>query len=305
MGIRRRLRGVLDRAGLVGGRTLTSDPAADPLNRREAGGQLRSFAPDFFVARELALRPVMSEVEAKGGFSVKMLQSDVLAGCDERAVEYPLALDALLELGQRDRKRLLDVGCVLNNRIISDYVRRHVGTMWLWNASLEKLVYPDDLVYVVSDLREPLLPEEVRFDLVTCLSTLEHTGMDNTRYGGKPAEFSGEIVDPERFAIEGLRNIVRYVAPGGRLLVSVPFGPFEFVYVYGIPDRPIYYTFDRGRLEALAQVLDGFDVKLSAYRNVPQRGWFPAELAEDENILRHADGCAAAGGVAFIDAKRR
>jgi SAM-dependent methyltransferase len=301
----RRLRGAARRLGWGGDSAASIDVATDPLNRREAGGQLRALPRTFFPAREEILRPIMAEVKARGAFAPELLGRCDLASFDERVVEYPVALGALIELGRRGEKRLLDVGCVLNNVIISDYVRRHAGSIWLWNASLEQPVYRDDLIYVVSDLRQPILPEDVQFDLVTCLSTLEHTGMDNTRYGGKPAEFSGTIADPERFAIAGLRNVARYVAPGGRLLVSVPFGPFEFVYVYGQGDKPIYYTFDRARLEKLAQTLDGFDVQLSAYKVEPGTGWVLTELDDYQTMLRHADGCVSAGGVAFVDAVRR
>jgi SAM-dependent methyltransferase len=303
--IGKRLRSVLKRFVLVEQKDLNRKYAENQLNRRYLGGQLRGFTADFFVARERVLRPVMAEIEERGKFVPKMLQRDIFARYDERVIEYPVALDALLEMRRRGRGRLLDVGCLLNNRIISDQVRKHARSVWLWNANLEKLVYPEGLVYVISDMRKPILPEEASFDLVTCLSTLEHVGMDNTRYGGKPAEFTGEITNPERFAVEGLQNIMRYVAPNGRLLVSVPFGAFEFLYLYGEPNKAIYYTFDRTRVETLMRALDGFEIKVSVYRVIPQNGWFPAGLEEDQEMLRHADGCASAGGVVFIDAMRR
>lgn len=279
-------------------------PVVDPLNRRASNAQLRSLSADFFFRREKVLSRIMEKVAADGGFTPSHIEHSLLASLDERVVEYPLTLAALLTLKATKQRRLLDVGCVLNNKIISNYVQEHAASTWFWNASLEKPVYSRDFAYVISDLRNPFLPEEMRFDLVTCLSTLEHTGMDNTRYGGQPAEFQGKITDPERYAIEGLQNIMRYVAPGGRLLVSVPYGPFEFLYQYGLPDRPIYYTFDQERLIKLASVLDCFDVTLSAYRVVTGRGWVPAGLDEDQQMLRHADGCASAGGVAFIEAVR-
>ena len=276
----------------------------NPIRRREANGQLRGFDGEFFVARENLLRPIMEKVVVDGGFNPSSIEYASLAGFDERVVEYPVTLSALLTLKATKQRRLLDVGCVLNNKIISNYVCEHAAAIWFWNASLEKPVYSGDFAYVISDLRKPFLPAEMRFDLVTCLSTLEHTGMDNIRYGGQPAEVNGKIDDPERYAIEGLQNIMRYVAPSGRLLVSVPYGPFEFLYQYGLPDRPIYYTFDRERLIKLTSALTGFDVVLSAYRVAPGRGWLPADLDEDQKMLRHADGCASAGGVAFIEAVR-
>jgi SAM-dependent methyltransferase len=303
-GIVQRVVRMFGRPRLRGFLGIGAEAAVDPLSRRATGGQLRPLRPEFFAERIQVLGPLLAAVEAEGQFLPEMLRDPALANFDERVVEYPMAVAALLGMRRGAGRRLLDVGCVLNNRTISDQVERCSDSLWFWNASLEPLAYHNNLIYVIGDLRKPALPDGVCFDLVTCFSTLEHIGMDNTRYGGQPAEFEGEIADPERFASEGLRNILRYVAPGGSLLVSVPYGPFEFLYVHGAPDRPIYYTFDQSRLERLAGVLEGFDVKLSAYRVVPGVGWLPADLGEDRDMLRHAEGCASAGGVAFIEATK-
>jgi len=44
--------------------------------------------------------------------------------------------------------------------------------------------------------------------------------------------------------------------------LSLPLGPFQFIYVYGQGDKPIYYTFDRDRPEKLATTFNGFDLQL-------------------------------------------
>jgi SAM-dependent methyltransferase len=226
-----------------------------------------------------------------------------LAGLDERCIEYPVALEAVMQAAKNPDLHLLDVGCVLNNGLIAKYVSEFARMIWFINPSLEKPAYTENMVYVLSDIRRVRLPEMLQFDLVTCLSTIEHIGMDNTRYGGAPAEFDGAIDDPERFAIDGLRSISRFVKPGGRLLTSVPFGPFELLYLYQQPGRPIYYTFDKPRLLRLANALDGFEFTTLVYKVIPGRGWVKTNV-DDTDVLPHAERCAAAGAVAFIDAVR-
>jgi hypothetical protein len=56
-------------------------------------------------------------------------------------------------------------------------------------------------------------------DLVLCLSTLEHVGRDNGRYG-----IARRAADPRAAMLAAARELARLVAPGGRLLVTVPFG---------------------------------------------------------------------------------
>lgn len=277
--------------------------AEDPLNRREPGGQLRGFRPEFNQRKMELIPPVMESVRELRRLDEGLLRTPELAGLDERAIEYPVALEAIIKAGGDPFLQVLDVGCVLNNALISEYVEEYADLIWFINPSLEKPAYDANMVYVLSDIREVRLPDGLGFDLVTCLSTLEHVGMDNTRYGGAPAEFAGTIDDPQRFAIEGLRSIARFVRPGGRLLVSVPYGPFEYLYVYEQPDKPIYYTFDQPRLLELAGALENFDVKFRVFKVNPGEGWAPTTL-EDGAILRHAERCAASGAVAFIDAIR-
>src|SRR5439155_22950591 len=69
---------------------------------------------------------------------------------------------------------------------------------------------------VVADLRE--LPFRDRsFDVIFCISTLEHIGADNTRYG------AAEGRDPNG-PLDALRELRRVVTRGGRMPVTVPGG---------------------------------------------------------------------------------
>lgn len=110
----------------------------------------------------------------------------------ERAVEIPIVWDAM---EQSRGKRVLEVGNVLSqyfpvtHDILDKYEKRDG-------------VINQDIV----DFDPP-----GRYDLIVCISTLEHIGWDES-----PRE-PGKILR----ALENLRNLLK---PGGKLVVTVPLG---------------------------------------------------------------------------------
>lgn len=277
----------------------------DPMHRRFEGGLLKGIDPEYIERRKPILERLVKAAWDNRGFNDSFVLDPDLAQYDERVVEYPYAMGAAAEASKDGKIQLLDVGCVLNNPCIAPMIRYNVAEMlWLMNPSIEPLAYKERVTYVLADMREQTLPDSLQFPLVTCLSTLEHTGMDNTRYGGKPQEFEGELLRPDKFAIDGLRGFTKHVAPGGKLVVSVPFGPFEYVYKYENPDKPIYYTFNKEMVLAMKDSLTEFDTEITIFKIEHGTGWVRTTL-DDDDILRHAENCVAAGGVAFLDCVRR
>jgi SAM-dependent methyltransferase len=83
------------------------------------------------------------------------------------------------------------------------------------------------------------------FDTVVSVSTLEHVGMDNTRYGvGDP-----RADDPDREMRKAIRELIRVTAPDGRILITLPYGRRE--------DHGWLRQFDRRELEALLETFGG------------------------------------------------
>jgi SAM-dependent methyltransferase len=132
-------------------------------------------------------------------------------GTDERAVEIPWALSRLA-----GANRVLDVGSA---NAQPAYLAALLG------AGVPELVGVDVVAAdvpgmrtVVGDVRA--LPfDDSSFDLVLCVSTLEHVGRDNRVYGAGEERDGGEL--------DALRELRRVTAPGGRIVVTVPCGEQE------------------------------------------------------------------------------
>jgi SAM-dependent methyltransferase len=135
-------------------------------------------------------------------------------GLDERVIEYPWLY------ARRPFGRLLDAGSTLNHEHV--LARFQPESSWLCVTTLapEEAAFTErGISYVYSDLRD--LPfRDGYFDTVICASTLEHVGMDNRLYGS-----DAEVADdPGIEQAAALAELLRVTAPGGRVLVTVPYG---------------------------------------------------------------------------------
>jgi SAM-dependent methyltransferase len=185
------------------------------------------------------------------------------AGLDERVVEYPWLL------AQAPRGRTLDAGSTLNHAHILDRVQPLVDELHIVTLAPEAQSFPERGVsYVYADLRR--LPYRDRyFDTVVSLSTLEHVGKDNSRYGGPEGEG-----DPDEALGRALAELSRVLAPGGTMLISVPYGRRE--------DHKWFRQLDEedvGRLVALATPRR-FELTVFAYE---QSGWRKSSPRAAEN----------------------
>ena len=132
-------------------------------------------------------------------------------GTDERAIEIPWALTRV-----RPDDRVLDIGTAnAEPAYLAALLARAQDVTGVDLAEAQV----SGMRTVVADVRD--LPfEDGAFDLVLCVSTLEHVGRDNRVYG------ADEERDPHgtTAALEELRRVL---APEGRLVVTVPTGERE------------------------------------------------------------------------------
>jgi SAM-dependent methyltransferase len=214
-------------------------------------------------------------------------------GLDERVVEYPWLL------AQRPAGDVLDAGSALNHAHVLDALLPCMASLTIVTLVPEDESFPErGVAYTYADLRE--LPfAEASFDTIVSLSTLEHVGMDNSRFGATlpPA------ADPRAAVGAALAELRRVLRPGGVLLATVPYGVEE--------NFGWFRQFDRNDIGDLLEALDARSVNITFYR-YSRRGWqlSTAERAADSRYrdstvdkARPRDLAVAARAVACVRAE--
>ena len=193
----------------------------------------------------------------RAGFPERLcLPESFAVGLPERAVELMLA-----RLLYRAGGATLDVG--------------HANAMACHRRLVEILPPPRNLTGI--DIAEPvynthpLYARSVRadiaaspfgegeFDLIWCISALEHFGMDNSGY-------TNRFVQDNRLAEKALLEMVRLLHGGGRMLITVPYGRFE--------DHGWHIVYDAACWARLLDVVRArVEVREWFFRHTAGRGW--------------------------------
>jgi SAM-dependent methyltransferase len=192
-------------------------------------------------------------------------------GTDERVVELPWVL-ARLTTG-----RALEVGYAFAEPPYLAALLR-AGFDELTGVDLAAADVPG-MATVQADVRD--LPfGDGSFELVLCVSTLEHVGADNTGYGlGAEDDTASQLT--------ALRELRRVLVPAGRLLLTVPCGEPED---YG------WFRQDdvRGWTRLLTRA--GFFVEEQEVYELTEAGWRASPELESEG-LRYGERGPAASAV--------
>jgi SAM-dependent methyltransferase len=142
----------------------------------------------------------------------------------DRIIEEPWAVSSV-----RPGERVLDVGSAT-----SRYLRDLPPTCRVYALDLRPTPPQPGLGIVQGDvLLAPFAAGS--FDVITCISTIEHVGLDV--YGQRHDVFGDEV------AMRHLRKLLR---PGGRLLLSAPFGRRTVSAWLRVYDRPSFARISRG-----------------------------------------------------------
>jgi O-antigen chain-terminating methyltransferase len=165
---------------------------------------------EFALAREFDDAVTLANRARRNGDRMRELTGP--AWLDERVIEIPWVLSRY-----HDDEHVLDIGYAYAE---PSYL------LGLLELEADQLVGVDlaepfpleGMETVTADVRSLPFKNEA-FDLVFCVSTLEHIGRDNTRYGVRTLRRGGME--------SALRELRRVLAAKGRLLISVPTGAEE------------------------------------------------------------------------------
>jgi len=200
----------------------------------------------------------------------------------ERVVEVPWILDKY-----RGEKRVLEVGHAFAEE---HYLECLANLEIPFLVGIDAAASPRPrAVLPFHQIRGDVLHSCVRpgsFDLVLCVSTIEHIGRDNTRYG---LDSGRDEQSPDHQAI---RTLADWLGPGGRLLLTVPFGRFE--------DHGWLINYDIEHLESL------IEASCLSTREMTFYGWMPGgwrEVMPDDLKDRSYKslGASHAAGVALVE----
>lgn len=188
-------------------------------------------------------------------------------GMDERVLEIPLALEAarLHEPGS-----VLDAGAALNVPVVRELVGHPAAqlTHFTLPGGREPFLPGSEqhFVYAFGDLRAIPYPDGA-FDRVVSISTLEHVGMDNTRYGASVEHVPGSATD-------AVAEMWRVLTPGGELLVTVPYGRAV--------EHGWFRVFDA---ESLGALLDPVGSNVELRHFYYDRGWVEGGATPPSHLL--------------------
>ena len=135
---------------------------------------------------------------------------------DERIVEIPWIVNEL----KKNKGVLLDAGSTLNFRYILKRIS-HFKKIFITTLYPEKVFYNDlNISYTYEDLSNLSFKKNF-FDIITCISTLEHIGFNNEIYNyGRYKTNKRAKIDIKKV----LFNLKRVLKKNGVLLITIPFG---------------------------------------------------------------------------------
>jgi len=215
-------------------------------------------------------------------------------GLDERIVEYPWLLSRLADTGSQ----MLDAGSVLNYPFILDAPQVKDKRLVIQTLAPESTMTKRKHVsYMFGDLRETLFKDDC-FDVIVSISTLEHIGMDNAKLYTQDAQDNESQPDDCMRVIEEIRRILK---PGGRFMMTVPFGKPQ--------DLGWLNQFDNDRLKKLISTF-GSELEATTFYKYGSDGWVVSdedscvdcEYFDVHSATTHApDLAAAARAVACLE----
>jgi SAM-dependent methyltransferase len=239
--------------------------------RRTRAGLVRELVESREFAEAARLESLVTEAVDTGEFPLR--EEPAWPDTTERVVEMPWVLSRY-----RGERRVLDIGYAF---ALDVYL---AGLLALPAQEVHGIDMAESPIPSIRRVRGDVRSTPYRdgsFELVLCVSTLEHIGRDNTRYGIRESYRPGGDA-------ETLREITRILAPGGRLLVTVPFGRRE--------DHGWFVQYD---LPAWRELLARTDLQIEEEEifRLTRSGWSRVVDVRSTETISYEQGTPAAGAV--------
>ena len=196
----------------------------------------------------------------------KVLPSRYGIGLSERCVEIPWFFSLL---GKKAGLHL-DAGSSLNFDALLKLDPLSRKNIIIANLNPEMNCYwQDGVSYIFWDLRKPLFADNI-FDSISCISVLEHIGLDNSGWTHNKKDQEKNIHDYRKVIVE-LRRILK---PGGSCYITVPYGihkQYGWLQVY---DKPM-----------INDIIDTFKPRVSSttYFQYTKEGWMYSDARTAKN----------------------
>ncbi len=203
----------------------------------------------------------------------EVVKSPFASSHGERYAEYPFLMQWFRD---HQPQEILDVGCVLNNRNINPSISSASKLSFL-NPAKETLIR-QDADYYVMPLQDASLGKT--FDLVTCLSTIEHFGMDNSRYGFDSFDLGWDWNRCIEEFLNAIHSLYELTSPGGTLIVSCPYGQKEFVIMPPIVGVRTAQVIHAEHIEAFQERFGHLNNQIHLLR-LTGDGWIPSVIQDD------------------------
>ncbi len=129
------------------------------------------------------------------------------------------------------------------------------------------------------------------FDLIWCISALEHFGMDNSSY-------TDRFLLLEDMDVQAVKEMMRILARGGRLLITVPYGKYE--------NHTWFRNYGADRLRSLLVPMENSaDLQTAFFRHTHGSGWREATGEELEHVGYYDQSNGGSAGLAVITATKQ
>lgn len=213
----------------------------------------RPWSRGYTVHRARAIEAVLT----RGDFDPGRLPPGYGERLDERVVEYGWLFSRL----PRGPGALLDAGSVLNFDYILDQPALVEKKLTISTLAPEPFCFFErGISYVYEDLRRSGFRDGL-FDFVVSLSTVEHIGLDNAMLYSADA---GHRENRPDTYLDAIREFARVLRPGGKLLLSVPFGQHG--------NHGWFQVFDAAMVDALIAAFAPVERREWIFRYLPE-GW--------------------------------